>query len=250
MIYSYNDYFTEGSQGTFLTYKYKPSDPDGNNGDKSLYLGSVMGKHYRYIPEGFTPVEQPKEINWQKADITEPGVTHYLKTNLQFPYDLPILLELTPDVEEVRHEYKKSLKEEFQKLEDNTNPSIYFTSSLGFKVNGDRRSGTNLSNILLTQSLNDKYKVSYKDYDNNFIEIDLEKTKKLLDEYAVNFQGLYDQKFKLSKLIDDCKTLEDFKKIDIYFTMQDFNKSPLKTVIKTFNSPSSNPNKVGLLKNI
>lgn len=111
-------------------------------------------------------------------------------------------------------------------FEQNPNNDMYFTSSLGFKCNGDRRTLTNIESLISKFDLvanKDTKLVAYRDYDNTDRQVSKAQLETLSDEHVLNGFALYDQKRALGDLISKAKSIEELNKIDIKFTMMDFS---------------------------
>lgn len=111
-------------------------------------------------------------------------------------------------------------------FENNLNKDMFFTSSLGFKVNGDRRTKSNLQDIVTFFDLQAKEgKISYRDYDNVSRELTKEQVQTLLIEHVANGNGLYEQKWTYQQLINSAASLDDLANIKIEFRMMDFTNA-------------------------
>ena len=111
------------------------------------------------------------------------------------------------------------------KFEDNLNKDMYFTSSLGFKVNGDRRTKDNLQDLITFFDLQAvEGKIQYRDYDNNDQSLTKEQLQTLLVEHVTNGQALYTMKWKLQTQIKDAQDFDSLSQIKIEFPMNDFSK--------------------------
>lgn len=111
-------------------------------------------------------------------------------------------------------------------FETNLNKDMYFTSSLGFKSNGDRRSKSNLQDLVLCFDLQQKDgMITYIDYDNVGRQLTKTQVQTLFTECVANGQLLYNQKWAYKKLIDEATSLDDLSKIDIVFKMGDFSNA-------------------------
>lgn len=126
--------------------------------------------------------------------------------------------------------YKPDLLNLVDKLsaafEDNLNKDMFFTSLLGFKVNGDRRTKSNLQDIITFFDLQAKEgKISYRDYDNVSRELTKEQVQTLLIEHVANGNGLYEQKWTYQQLINNAASLDDLANIKIEFRMMDFTNA-------------------------
>jgi hypothetical protein len=119
---------------------------------------------------------------------------------------------------------EKKLKELAQvtaQFEDNLNKDMYFTSSLGFRVNGDRRTRSNIEDLI---RFSPSYPVQYRDYDNQVQEVTQAQLQTMLTEHITNGNGLYEQKWNFEAQINACATKEEVEAIIIKFEMMDFSK--------------------------
>lgn len=108
-------------------------------------------------------------------------------------------------------------------FEENLNKDMYFISSLGFKSDGDRRTRTNIEDLIQFFALQAQDgKVPYRDYNNETQELTKEQLGVLLQEQIMNGKELYNQKWALQDAINGAQSIEDLKKIEIKFTMKDF----------------------------
>ena len=125
-------------------------------------------------------------------------------------------------LEEARELKLEELAQVTAKFEDNLNKDMYFTSSLGFKVNGDRRTRSNIEDLIRFSTT---FPVQYKDYDNIFQKVTKDHLETMLQEHITNGLNLYQQKFSYESQIDACKSKEEVEAIKIEFEMMDFSKS-------------------------
>lgn len=110
-------------------------------------------------------------------------------------------------------------------FESNLNKAMYFTSSLGFKVNGDRRTKDNLQDLITFFDLQaQEGTIEYRDYDNVDRKLTKEQLQTLLVEHVANGQGLYTQKWAMQQAINAAKTFEDLQAVSLEFKMLDFSK--------------------------
>lgn len=110
------------------------------------------------------------------------------------------------------------------KFEDNLNKEMYFTSSLGFKVNGDRRTKDNLQDLITFFDLQAKEgKIQYRDYGNQDQSLTKEQLQTLLTEHVTNGQMLYTTKWQLQSKVKAATSLDDLHNITIAFPMTDFS---------------------------
>lgn len=106
-------------------------------------------------------------------------------------------------------------------FENNLNKDMYFTSSLGFRVNGDRRTRSNIEDLI---QFSLAFPVQYRDYDNRVQEVTQEQLQTMLAEHITNGNNLYNQKWNFEAQINACTTKEEVETIKIEFKMMDFGK--------------------------
>ena len=122
---------------------------------------------------------------------------------------------------EAKEKKLKELAQVTALFEDNLNKDMYFTSSLGFRVNGDRRTRSNIEDLI---RFSPSYPVQYRDYDNQVQEVTQEQLQTMLVEHITNGENLYSQKWKFEEQINACTTKEEAETIEIEFEMMDFSK--------------------------
>lgn len=131
------------------------------------------------------------------------------------------------------------LAQKAQSFEDNVNKSMYFISSVFVEkevqkddkttetvkehlvINGDRRTRSNLQDLIAYQPTNN---VIYRDYNNQERTLTKEQLQVILKEHVVNGEAIYHQKWKYEAKINSCTTIEELNAIEIKFTMRDFSK--------------------------
>lgn len=110
------------------------------------------------------------------------------------------------------------------KFEDNLNKDMYFTSSLGFKVNGDRRTRDNIQDLItFFDAQQQEGKISYRDYDNVEQKLTKENLQTILVEHVTNGQNLYKQKWEKQQKIQAAQSFDELKAISTEFVMSDFS---------------------------
>ena len=109
-------------------------------------------------------------------------------------------------------------------FENNLNKDMYFTSSLGFKVNGDRRTKDNLQDLIAFFELQAKGSetIDYRDYDNKLQKLTKANLQLLLMEHVGNGQNLYDQKWQKQQAIEAAESFDDLHALSTDFVMMDF----------------------------
>ena len=128
-----------------------------------------------------------------------------------------------PTFEEKKQDKSDELSRIVNGFENNLNKNMYFTSSLGFKVNGDRRTRDNLQdiiNFIYVQAKN--VTIKYRDYDNEWQKLTNDQVQLLLSEHVINYYNLYNQKWHYKELINNAQTKEDLEQINLEFNMMDF----------------------------
>ena len=125
-------------------------------------------------------------------------------------------------VEEAKELKLEELAQVTARFEDNLNKDMYFTSSLGFKVNGDRRTRSNIEDLIRFSTT---FPVKYRDYDNQRQEVTQEQLQTMLTEHIANGENLYTQKWLLESQIQECTTIEEVNAIEIKFEMMDFSNT-------------------------
>ena len=158
------------------------------------------------------------ELKKLMQDFCDADSEHY---RVKRGEDLSWTVEAIPPktFEEVKKEKMQELQNKSASLETPLNKNIVFTSSLGFKVNGDRRSQANLQNLINFYQDNS---ISYRDYDNNMQVLSKEQLTTILRESVLNFENLYNQKWSLETQIKNAKTKADLSKIKIDYVMSNF----------------------------
>lgn len=96
--------------------------------------------------------------------------------------------------------------------------AMYVTSSLGFRVNADRRSLQNVENMV---SLGESQQ--FKDYDNTFHYLSAEELKVIANEIILNGLNLYSQKFAMQQQIASATDYDVVANFEVDFKMMDFS---------------------------
>lgn len=131
-------------------------------------------------------------------------------------------------LDQFKQERLQELDQISARFEDNLNKDMYFVSSNGFKCNGDRRTKSNLQDIITFFDLQAQGgKVMYRDYNNVERELTREQVQVLLVEHVANGNALYSQKWALQEKINAAKSKDALKKLKLEFAMSDFSKQPV-----------------------
>lgn len=128
--------------------------------------------------------------------------------------------------------YKPALlgqvSQQMEAFENNLNKDLFFTSSLKFKCNGDRRSRDNLQDLIALFDLQSELgTVIYRDYNNETHLLDKVQLQTLLTEHIANFNNLYNQKWKFEEHIKKAQSFDDLRSVDYEFVMADYSSKPL-----------------------
>jgi len=126
-----------------------------------------------------------------------------------------------PTFDEVKAEKEAELASVSGQYDQYKCDAMYITSSLGYRVNADIRSQTNMQGLI--DVLDDSATTLYKDYDNTFQTVTKANLETLKSEALQNGQNLYQQKWKLQAAIDAATTVDELNAIEIVFTMMDFS---------------------------
>lgn len=177
---------TEDGSGT-VEYKKLLSESDGTN--------------YIWIADANDMVDQPDEIN-----LTEIGADEYPDGLFETFRDAAIA-----EIDEALNDL----------IESNINSDVYFTSSLGFKVNGDIRSYINISGLYA--AADDDGTTSFRDLDNESHDLTKDQLKTLIDELAQNMANLQAQAWEKESAIEDADTFDALFSVSTEFEMTDFS---------------------------
>lgn len=160
------------------------------------------------------------ELKKLMQDFCEKDAEHY---RVKRDEDLSWSVEAIPPktFEEVKTEKMQELQSKSASFESNLNKDMYFTSSLGFKCNGDRRTKDNLQDLIAYFDAQAKT-VDYRDYDNEIRQLTIEQLETLIKEHTENLQSLYSQKWQLESKVNHATSLEELRLISLDFAMSNF----------------------------
>lgn len=134
------------------------------------------------------------------------------------------VIDVLQDVESYKQYLSNVVLSKAAKFENNLNKDMYFTSSLKFKVNGDRRTRDNIQDLItFFDAQQQGGKVSYRDYDNKEQQLTKENLQVILKEHITNGQNLYKQKWEMEQKIAAANSIEELKAISTEFEMTDFS---------------------------
>ena len=183
---------------------FEIKNPHWNNSEHSSFDVELNHPEYSWIP-------------YTVADGDSEGTYCYKLWAIKDTLDIQEYVEPVKTLEEIKQELLQKIDSEADKFEQNKCESMYVTSSLGFRVNADRRSLQNIDNLIF---LNEP--TLYKDYDNQFHQLSVSDLNTLRYEISRNGANLYTQKFLMQQTVlgGTLETLEDF---EVQFSMMDFS---------------------------
>lgn len=132
------------------------------------------------------------------------------------------LIRCLTDLDLNKNEMLARVKAQANAFENNLNKSMYFTSSLGFRCNADKRTLSNLQNLV--ELMDNDGSVDYRDYDNNCQTVVYTEVKTLLNECRLNSVRLYQQKWAIQEKISAAESFDDLHAIDTTIVGADFSK--------------------------
>ena len=226
MIISFTKKITLGPNGTILTVQAIP--PQGQDPDnKTAYeLGTFDNITYLYIPENSNytlEAQVPYEI---VSDLDTFIENHPEFSDLNTPEEQSAALaalktKLINEVKAISYRFDNELEVE----------EMFFTSSLGFPCDGDRKSTQNIQGILsgfdITAKLNSSITgredvIIFRDRNNDDHFLTKAEVEILNAEIGANGSALYAQKWLQLKTISE-GTKELLKNFKVIFNMSDFS---------------------------
>ena len=167
-----------------------------------------------YVPSNVEATDMQKEYEAFCLDNSLEKDNELIKCFTDFEIYKPLLLG--------------QVGQKMEAFENNLNKDLFFTSSLGFKCNGDRRSRDNLQDLIALFDLQSELgTVIYRDYSNETHLLDKGQLQVLLTEHIANFNNLYNQKWKFEEHIKKAQSLDDLRSVDYEFVMADYTNKPL-----------------------
>ena len=191
------------------------------------YYQLDTGEVYDKDAQDFVDQENPEYQEFLNAggeplSIGEKGYTlEQLKRSVLKFYGWPIGECLLTE-EELRAKLQAELESTSAKFEENLNKAMFFTSSLGFKVNGDRRTRSNIED-LISMLPDDTTTVSYRDFNNEEQKLTRPQLKIILTEHLQNGLDLYQQKWQKQAELQAAKSKEELKAVNLDFSFKDYS---------------------------
>lgn len=190
--------------------------------------GKVYDKDKKdFVTEEDTDYKAFLDAGNQPLSIGNDGYTYEQLINSVLKFYGWEVGECLLSLEQLKEKKLLELKEKADSFEENLNKNMFFTSSLGFKSDGDRRTNMNIQSLIDTYSVSQAQSlpVLYWDYDNVEHELSLQDLQTLKMEQIINGNNLYTQKKNFKDLIDNAKSIEELNQIDLTFNMMDFSKA-------------------------
>ena len=176
------------------------------NDDKTLIVADVKFSDFKdVLPYAFTKNENERSET----------VFDFINNNNIEIQDYVI------DIEDVRNAKLFEISRIADSFEQSKCEGMYIDSSLGFRINADRRSQQNIEGLIKVLGDN---KTMFKLYDNEFRELDINDLNILIVECIQNGLNLYSQKFALQTQVIGLETIEEIENFEVKFEMSNFNK--------------------------
>lgn len=159
------------------------------------------------------------ELKKLMQDFCEKDAEHF---RVKRGEDLSWTVEAIPEktFDELKKEKLEEVSAEAGKYDQYKCDEMYITSSVNsLQINADARSQKNISALI--ENYTDV--VTFKTYDNNYVQLNKDELKTMLAECVKNGEALYAQKWSLQEQVNNAKTKEDLNKIEVKFTMMSFN---------------------------
>ena len=121
-------------------------------------------------------------------------------------------------LQELKAEKLAELEAKAMRFKENVNKDMYFTSSLGFKANGDKDALLNCKTLIDCfdfQAISNK--TFYFDYEGNTHELTKAQLEKLYTEIAMYGQSLYLKRAEYMQLINQAKSVQELEQITLDF---------------------------------
>ena len=176
------------------------------NEDKTLVVADVKFSDFKdVLPYAFTKNENERSE----------AVFDFINNNNIEIQDYVV------DIEDVRNAKLSEISRITGSFEQSRCGGMYIDSSLGFRINADRRSQQNIEGLIKVLGDN---KTMFKLYDNEFRELGVDDLNILIVECIQNGLNLYSQKFAMQTQVMTLETIEEIENFEVKFEMSNFNK--------------------------
>ena len=176
------------------------------NEDKTLVVADVKFSDFKdVLPYAFTKNENERSE----------AVFDFINNNNIEIQDYVV------DIEDVRNAKLSEISRITGSFEQSKCEGMYIDSSLGFRINADRRSQQNIEGLIKVLGDN---KTMFKLYGNEFRELCVDDLNILIVECIQNGLNLYSQKFAMQTQVMTLETIEEIENFEVKFEMSTFNK--------------------------
>lgn len=125
-------------------------------------------------------------------------------------------------IEEIRENKLNELKSKANAFEQNVCKDMVINSSIGYLMDGDRRSQANIQGLITVMTAQSLETTPYRCADDVTRNLTKEQLQTVYLECLANGNNLYAQKWALEAAINAAETKEDLDAIEIKFKMMDF----------------------------
>lgn len=220
MIVSFVKSITTGPNGSVLTVHAQA--PQANTEIPSaVELGTFDGVTYLYVPEDVGYTLEAQVPYQQVADLdafieAHPEFASYVNEKEEALALEAFRAQRVAEVEAIATRFDKELKVE----------EMYFTSSLGFPCDSDRKSTQNIEGLLtgfdLVASMSGTDTIKFKDRNNEYHDLTKAQVETLAAEIGANGSYLYSQKWAQLIFLATA-TKEQLKNFTATYQMANFN---------------------------
>lgn len=196
-------------------YKVNDDDTDWIAEEKPTCAKDCLNLIVEHADNSHRAVELKKLMQ----DFCEKDAEHF---RVKRGEDLSWTVEAIPEktFDELKKEKLEEVSAEAGKYDQYKCDEMYITSSVNsLQINADARSQKNISALI--ENYTDV--VTFKTYDNSYVQLTKEQLATMLVECVKNGEALYAQKWSLQEQVNNAKTKEDLNKIEVKFTMMSFN---------------------------
>lgn len=163
------------------------------------------------------------ELFYQSIGMTQLDVEQAYDGNWYLADKVPVQPEVP--LEKLKEEKLNKLKEIADGFEQNVCKQMQIKSSIGYLMDGDRRSQANIQGLIAVMNAQSLETTAYRCADDVTRNLTISDLQTVYLECLVNGNNLYTQKWQLEAQINAAETKEALEAIEIKFTMMDFTKN-------------------------
>lgn len=160
------------------------------------------------------------ETFYQSIGMTQLDVEQAYDGNWYLVDKVPVQPE--PSLGELKEEKLNKLKNTANEFEQNVCKEMQIKSSIGYPMDGDRRSQANIQGLITVMTAQSLETTPYRCADDVTRNLTKEQLQTVYLECLANGNNLYAQKWALEAAINAAETKEDLDAIEIKFKMMDF----------------------------